>query len=97
MGVVVVSVKRFSAEWAEYRELVIPKGASPLQVDETHRAFYAGGLALFALLVSSMEAGAEPTEADVAAVDVLHEELLAGCAEHVGRDGERTDPRRRPS
>jgi hypothetical protein len=45
------------------------------QVRETRMAFYAGCEALFAVMMTSFDPGPEPTEADMAIMEEVHQEL----------------------
>ncbi len=76
---------RIGAEWRDYRARVIPLHAPPLQATECRRAFYAGAQALLALLLSVLEPGAEPTEADLRVMDEVAAEL--GAFAQAVRDG----------
>lgn len=62
------------ALWESYR-IVLPANASPTQIIETRRAFYAGAGALLAAILASLTPGPEPQEADLAMMDSVHAEL----------------------
>lgn len=51
----------------------VPKGST--QYQETRRAFYAGVSALLEIQMTGLDAGEEPTEADMAKMDSIHREL----------------------
>lgn len=61
--------------WTKYLELAVPKGAGAIQVAETRRAFYAGAWTLFQSIMSMLDPGEEPTEADLGKMDALSKEL----------------------
>lgn len=64
--------------WVGYRDSVIPTDAPHDQFVECKRAFFAGALSLFTAAMGDMfEAGEEPTEADMARMAEIEEELLA--------------------
>ena len=68
-----MSLDRIGAAWREYRLLVIPRDAPPVQAMECRRAFYAGVKALLAIQVAT-----EDSDAAVAKLlDDLHGELDA--------------------
>lgn len=64
----------FKRKWATYCAL-LPQSAGLVQVQETRRAFYAGGAALFHVIVNELDPGDEPTEADLKKMDALKEEF----------------------
>lgn len=66
-----------AAQWATYRERVLPPDAGPVQVRETQWAFYAGAECFLVLLMNVLDPGTDATEEDLALMDRLHEELLA--------------------
>jgi len=63
--------------WESYRADVVPEGAGRAQLVETKRAFYAGAQAFLGMLMTSLEPGKEPTEADLTMMDEVAEELRA--------------------
>lgn len=66
--------KPLLAGWERYVRTIIPAGASAVQIEETRRAFYAGAAHLFQRLMQ-LEAGSEPTSADLEAMDHIAAEL----------------------
>lgn len=70
-----MAAKHVAAEWASYAERVLPKDAPPVQVQETRRAFYAGGAAILFRLLRLLESGDEPTPADLQMMDDIEAEL----------------------
>lgn len=68
-------MKRIEAEWVDYAIRVIPVDAPPVQVTETRRAFYAGAMAFLSIVMNQAEAGAEPTDNDLAMMDDLQAEF----------------------
>jgi hypothetical protein len=63
--------------WDDYLKRVIPHDASTVQRWETRRAFYAGAQALLASIITMLEPGTEPTEADLRNMDAIDTELKA--------------------
>jgi hypothetical protein len=68
------------ANWVGYRAMVVPRGAGPVQVEECRRAFFAGAQALFASIMTILDPGAEPTDADLKRMDAINDELRAFAA-----------------
>jgi len=67
--------KLVEAGFAAFRHLMIAKDAPPLQVSEMRLAFMAGADHLFASIMSIMDPGEEPTDRDLARMDLIHREL----------------------
>ncbi len=72
-----MEVKRLETEWLSYRAEVIPNDAPPVQLAECQRAFYGGALSLFKVVMTMLDPGAEPTEADLQKMTELQNELMA--------------------
>ena len=68
---------RFGAFWASFEAQVMPEGCSEIQHREMKMAFYGGGAAAFAALVSILSPDLEPTEEDLQAVSEIQEEFSA--------------------
>jgi len=73
--------RRFRAEWLDYVARVMPPDVPAIQMQETRRAFYAGAQSLLALVMRDLEPDSEPTDADLAFMEALHQEL-----QQFGRD-----------
>lgn len=69
--------KLVEAGWIGYRWAVLPEDASPVQLHETRKGFFAGASHLFASIMNMLEEGAEPTPADLRRLDHIHAELEA--------------------
>jgi len=69
--------KIVEAGWVSYLRLVVPRNASAVQVEETRRSFFAGAQHLFGSIMTMLDVGAEPTEADLGRMDQIHAELQA--------------------
>ena len=69
--------KIIEAGFAVFFATVIPKDASPVQRDEMLLSFMAGAQHVFASMVSGLDPGDEPTEADMRRYDRMHAELEA--------------------
>jgi hypothetical protein len=67
--------KLVEKEWATFAALVVSKHADEGQTAEMKLAFFSGGLAVFALLMTVLDPGAGPTEADLDRVGAINEEL----------------------
>ena len=52
-------MKTIKQEWELYRLTVVPSGASPIQVQETRRAFYAGIEAMTRLMHAATQRATE--------------------------------------
>lgn len=69
----------FQKEWEDFRDKVIPKSASAVQISETKKAFYAGTLALVSLTSTMFSEGEEVTDQDVSDYDSLVSEIVTVC------------------
>ena len=67
--------RTMAGQWEDMRRLLLAD-AHPVQVQEMRRAFYAGGQALLGLIMSNLDPGEEPTDADLARMDQLEAELM---------------------
>lgn len=67
--------KLIEVGWTALRVLVIPPNASEIQLREMRMAFMAGAQHLFATVLSILEPGTEPTEADMKRLDLIQKEL----------------------
>lgn len=67
--------KLLEAGFALFAQYVIPKDAPPDQVRDMLLAFMAGAEHLYSSMMSSLDAGAEPTEADMQRMEMIHREL----------------------
>ena len=56
---------RIQEEWLSYRERVLPKNATPVQIQECRRAFYAGARAFFHCCIRTLGSGDDVTDADL--------------------------------
>jgi hypothetical protein len=63
--------------WVGLRLACIPLDASEIQLDEMRNAFFAGAQHLFSCLMDIMEPDAEPTDKDLARMDLIDQELRA--------------------
>jgi hypothetical protein len=61
--------------FASLRILSIPPDASDIQVHDMRMAFFAGAHHLFASIMSVLDAGTEPTDADLRRIDLISAEL----------------------
>lgn len=76
-----MSAKRFADAWDKYARDVLPKEAPEVQRVECRRAFYAGGAALFYAILSGVGRGEQVTDAEIALLDGIKDELEAYARE----------------
>jgi hypothetical protein len=62
-------------DWNEYVRQVLPRAASPTQVKETRRAFYAGAQSLLCSIQHGLSAGDGVEDGDVAMLEAVEREL----------------------
>lgn len=67
--------KLIEAGWIGLRLAAIPADAGALQLDEARTAFFAGAHHLFASVMSILDPGDEPTEADMNRLELIDAEL----------------------
>ena len=73
--------KTLAEAWASYEAKVLPRNCSDVQRSETRTGFYSGAAMVFAILTSNVSEGpGEPTDADDALMDNLHNEVKAFMA-----------------
>lgn len=74
-------MNKFSEEWHIFREKVISRSASQLQIDDLEVAFFSGALALISIQARIFSVGQEEevTEEEVANYDALVDEIVATC------------------
>lgn len=68
-------MKRIAKEWNDYQEKVLTPECSTVQVVETRRAFYAGAVSLWAILLRILEPGTEATKKDLEVMDEIAQEF----------------------
>lgn len=68
-------MKTIGSEWAEFSSTVINPKAPAVQRHEMKTAFYAGAVAVFAMLVTQVSPGDEVQESDLAMMDGMKKEL----------------------
>jgi hypothetical protein len=64
-----------AAQWASLEARIFVAATPPTQRKEMRRAFYAGGQALFSLMMDALDPGSEETEDDMARMDGWAKEL----------------------
>jgi len=67
--------KLIEAGWVGYRLAVMSPDAPPIQLEECKLAFFAGSHHLFASMMTIMDPGAEPTDADLKKMEMINEEM----------------------
>lgn len=70
------------AGWQSMLATVVAKDAPAVQKEEMRDAFFAGAQHLFASIMSMLEEGAEATEADLARMSQISDELDAFIADY---------------
>jgi hypothetical protein len=73
-------VKLIEKSWDSYKQLVVPGNASPVQIDETRKAFYAGAAGVLEAVLTCLGPGEEPTDADLKMMDSIKAEIDAFIA-----------------
>lgn len=68
-------MKRLEPKWLDYREMVVPKNASAIQIEECRRAFYAGAASIYDVILDHETP--ESTEGDMQKMRDLVNELEA--------------------
>lgn len=66
---------RIDKHWLSYRQDVIPNDAPDTQVRECRRSFYAGARGLLFEILTMLDPGKEPTDADIAKMRDINNEL----------------------
>jgi len=61
--------------WENYLNVVVPKGASQVQIGETQQAFYAGACSLHTFLMQALDDDHDVTEDDVCTIECIAKEL----------------------
>lgn len=69
------------AGWVGFRLAVVTPSAGAVQLQEMRLAFFAGAQHLFASIMSILDPGEEPTDADMARMDSIKVELDKFLAE----------------
>jgi len=80
----VAQERLFGSLWDQYAAKVLPADAGAVQVQETRRAFYSGGTALFSTIVNMLDKEMEVTDQDLGKMDALaaeFEEFVRDLAE----------------
>lgn len=67
--------KLIEAGWIALRALAVPPDAQPVQIDEMRNAFFAGAQHLFGSIMSILDPGEDPTDADLGRMDLIQAEL----------------------
>lgn len=70
-------MKPVETQWLSYREAVIAPNAPSIQLQEMRRAFYAGAKGLLTEVLARLSEGQEVTEADLAFMESIQNELDA--------------------
>ena len=73
--------KLIESGWVAFRLFVVPADAPQIQIDEMRHAYMAGAQHLFSSVMTIMEPGNEPTDADLRRMDLIADELDAFAKE----------------
>jgi len=63
------------AGWISMKIMAVPEDAPPVQIEEMRNAFFAGAQHLFGAIMTMLDPGEEPTEADLSRMDKIKDEL----------------------
>jgi hypothetical protein len=69
--------KLIEAGWIGLQLAAVPPDAPQLQINEMRMAFMAGAQHLFASILTILDPGAEPSDADMRRMDLISKELEA--------------------
>jgi len=72
-----VGKKYIQLGWDSYLDLVVPKGASDVQIAETRQAFFSGAAVLFEGIMRMLDPGLEETDADMQRMTDIQNEITA--------------------
>lgn len=67
--------KLIEAGWLSFRIMVIHPDAPQVQLDEMRLSFFSGAQHLFGSIMTFLESGDEPTDADLKRMEAVHQEL----------------------
>lgn len=67
--------KLIEAGWVSMRLAAVPLDAPAIQLEEMRNAFFAGAQHLFSSIMTILEPGEEPTEADLRRLYLINDEL----------------------
>lgn len=79
--------KLIESGWISLQLACIPANASLTQLAEMRMAFFAGAQHLFGSLMSMLDAGVEPTDADLKKMELIDRELRLFLAEFKRKHG----------
>jgi len=68
--------KLVAAGFAGMRSALIPEGASQQQIDDMEMAYFGGAQHIWTSLMAIMDAGTEPTAADLRRMDLIQREMV---------------------
>ncbi len=68
---------RIAEKFASYRRDVIPNNAPPVQIEECRRAFFAGAVALYGLMMAGLSSAPGVTQDDMSFMADVDAELRA--------------------
>jgi hypothetical protein len=79
--------KIIEAGWVSLKLMALPDNAPQAQLDDMRDVFFAGAQHLFGSLVSLMDQGEEPTDADMRRMDLIDLELKTFIADFQKKHG----------
>lgn len=68
-------MKLIADAWRDFEIKVIPLNAHKIQRTECRRAFYAGAISMWRGILTMLEPGTEPTDADLKKMDEIKAEI----------------------
>lgn len=83
----IMTEKLIAEQWTSFESAALPPHTPAVQRKEMQRAFYAGAAGFYHILMTKLDPGTEETDADMARMRGLHDELEAFAAS--GRDSTR--------
>lgn len=78
-----MKLKTIEEGWILYRDKVIPKDAPRVQQEESRKAFYAGAITLFSMIMETTDG---PEEQGEAFLTKINEEIIAHIDEVTALD-----------
>ena len=79
--------KLIEAGWVGLRLAAIPDDAGKVQLEEMRNVFFAGAQHLFSSILTILEEGEEPTDADLKRMDLIQTELDGFIRDFTRRHG----------
>lgn len=68
-------MKYIEKGWEGYKQLFVPKNATPDEIKRQRQAYYSGASVLFTTLILILDKGKEPTQKDLYKMRSINKEL----------------------